>query len=139
MVSGDRVGVWALELVIASLCERVLGMRQSNIMNMDSLTVQYGLLEAPVDAKTVLLSLHTPFALAQVQGAGQEGRHRVLAVVARSRTELHAPAARDALPQRSQARAARLVTRARISRSQTVPPAPEHQPRNPCTQIIYCP
>jgi len=56
--------MWALELVIASLCERVLCMRQGKLKNMDSLTVEYGLLEAPVDAKTVLLSLHTPFALA---------------------------------------------------------------------------
>lgn len=79
-------------------------------MNMNSLTVQHGLLEAPVDAKTVLLSLHTPFALASVQGAGQQGRHRVLAVVARPRTQLHTSTACDALPQRSQARAACLVT-----------------------------
>jgi len=64
VVYGDRVGMWALELVIASLCERVLCMRQGKLKNMDSLTVEYGLLEAPVDAKTVLLSLHTPFALA---------------------------------------------------------------------------
>lgn len=103
-------------------------------MNMDLLTVQHGLLEAPVDAKTVLLSLHSPFALALVQRARQQGRHGVLAVVACPRTQLHASAACDTLPQRSQARTARLVAGARIPRSQTVPPAPGHQPRHPCTE-----
>lgn len=97
--------------------------------------MQFGLLQAPVDAEAVLLPLHAPLALAAMQRAGHEGGDGVLTVVPRPGAQLDAPATRHALAQSAQARAARLVARARVSRVQAVP-SPRTQPtRDTCGQV----
>lgn len=70
MFPGDRVGVGIRTCNCIIVRASALYVTKENDEYGLTLTVQYGLLEAPVNAKTVLLSLHTPFALASVQGTG---------------------------------------------------------------------
>lgn len=57
------------------------------------------LVETPVYAETVFLSLHASSALAAVQRAGQQGRDGIRALTAGSRAEFHAAVPGDALAQ----------------------------------------
>lgn len=86
-------------------------------------TVQHGLMQAPVDTQAVLLLLHASFTLAAVQRSGQQCRHGVLTLVARSGPELHAPVPRHALPEGAQTWAAGVIAGAGVSGAQAVPPA----------------
>lgn len=91
--------------------------------NPDRLTMDARLMQAPVDAQAVLLLLHASPALAAVQRTGEERRHGVGTLAAGAGAQLHAAVARHTLPQRSQARATRLVAGARVPRQQTVSPS----------------
>lgn len=92
------------------------------------LTVQHGLVQAPVDAQAVLLLLHAPFTLAAVQGGGQQSCHGVLALVSRPGPQLYAAVPRHALPEGAQARAARVVAGAGIAGVEAVPAPRRERP-----------
>ena len=82
--------------------------------------MQGGLVQAPVDTQAVLLPLHASFALAAVQRAGEQGRHCALTLAAGPRAQLHAAVPRHTLPQRAQARAARVIAGAAVPGTQAV-------------------
>lgn len=89
-------------------------------LTFSALTVQHRLVEAPVDAQTVLLLLHASFALTAVQWRGQQGRHGVLTVVPGPGPQLHTAVSGHALPQGPQTRTAGVVAGAGVSRTQAV-------------------
>lgn len=80
----------------------------------------HGLMEAPVYAQAGLLFLHTPFTLAAMQRAGQEGRHRVGALVPGAGAQLHAAVAGHTLTQGPQTWTASLIARAQVPGHQAV-------------------
>lgn len=86
------------------------------------LAVDARLVETPVYAETVFLSLHASSALAAVKRAGQQGRDSVCTLTAGSRAEFHAAVPGDALAQGPETRAAGLITGAGVSRYETVSP-----------------
>ncbi len=90
------------------------------------LTMHARLVETPVYAETVFLSLHASSALAAVQRAGQQGRDSVCTLTAGSRAEFHAAVTGDALAQGPETRAAGLITGTGVSRYETVSPRRKH-------------
>ena len=82
--------------------------------------MQGGLVQAPVDAQAVLLPLHASLALASVQRAGEPGCPGALPLDAGPRAQLHAAVPRHTLPQRAQARAARVIAGAAVPGTQAV-------------------
>lgn len=79
------------------------------------------MVDAPVDAQAVLLLLHAPLALAAVELAGEQGRHRAPALVLGVGAQLVGSVACDALPEGPEFGAADGVVGAGLACLEAVP------------------